>query len=672
MEYHDGNASASAGDTDDIRTLEELGFFGFTSFDQVNQFITGNTLDIDVLVIKDAPADSITVFGADFHTQFYAYWIAQGNKLYFPAKYHAEMRKIGAIYDENDARLLGKPTFTLDKAELDIMRNAASLLGPFPNDDGAGVQETAVAQQPTDPQLLDLDFDTPMDFTSMDLDAPIDFDTPMQDNLDIPMQDNFDFAPQETQATASEQYDDLDTLLSLSTSTNSPSVSDYSQDQESPIPTFATPVNFAGASNESQNGELLAPTFDTPANQPGALDGSQALFYVQPAPIASLDVRNIYDGSEALFAVQPTTEFPVQTFPVDFPTADNAFQNTFQVTLASESASPPHTPAPPSEALPVREARAVREAREACEAREARSRSGSPSDSGTITRLNGTLSKQALEELLATGLYQAMYWQTRDQQGDVHRCQPSQGYRRILTEMHARGEIQAIPTVDSDLMANVVYSHAPPPSVDVRLLGDVYLTIVEILAFFPAHHTRWIDVIHRLHGGRWSTRDPSKKIYSARGFIIVSGKRSHKTLVDRESDRVCRHQTILKLKDLAPAPYIDLTCQHWTHPKQTPWGQKEAAKDGHDLIDYYVSDLADGFPRALFPRDEDAGVLTAVVAYVLDNPNDNECKQLKLSGVSAFAKAKRLFWTPDEAGLSTEVDQHADTRARDRFILAGV
>jgi len=58
----------------------------------------------------------------------------------------------------------------------------------------------------------------------------------------------------------------------------------------------------------------------------------------------------------------------------------------------------------------------------------------------------------------------------------------------------------------------------------------------------------------------------------------------------------------------------DYTCEEWTPPWTTIWGQNKY------LIDYYVEDLPAGVPRAHFPKGDDKGALTWAVEYVLDHP----------------------------------------------------
>ncbi|KAL1608020.1 hypothetical protein SLS60_002959 [Paraconiothyrium brasiliense] len=214
-----------------------------------------------------------------------------------------------------------------------------------------------------------------------------------------------------------------------------------------------------------------------------------------------------------------------------------------------------------------------------------------------------------------------------------------------------------------------VYTHAPFYTVDLRLLGDVYITAHELLTWFPDHLVYWPDCVRRLGGAGWTNSDMVKFIYVVRG-MTSSASKEDALIAERDISRIGHYRGDLGLTQshqakngTVPQPYADLTCANFQDPRRH--GHMQGG-DMASLIDYYVSDLVDGVVPTMYPTGANASALTDVIQLVKDFPDYAECRALKLSGVSAFAKQMGLFRTAAEAGLQTSMHSgatHADSTA---------
>lgn len=234
------------------------------------------------------------------------------------------------------------------------------------------------------------------------------------------------------------------------------------------------------------------------------------------------------------------------------------------------------------------------------------------------------------------------------------------GAWRIWQEMNSMLPVHSIiPRWD----AHPVHSRAPPATVDLRLLEDVYLTAFELLAYFPCHSQRWHDYVKRFRGSQWGATDMFKLAYVIRGLITDEIPDHIGKMTIAEATMFSRGLRSMQKNFPDPnitiyRPYEDLTCSKWVPPVRDR--SIQFAYGDHDvyLMDYYVYDLADGLAPHLLPIGRNAGPLTAVVRYALDHAD--ECKDLKLSDVSAFSKRMGLFQTSVEADLATSPEEHAD------------
>lgn len=219
----------------------------------------------------------------------------------------------------------------------------------------------------------------------------------------------------------------------------------------------------------------------------------------------------------------------------------------------------------------------------------------------------------------------------------------STGVTRIWSEM---GIVLPAAAVKEHMSYHPVYTLAPVFSVDLRLLGDVYVTDTELLTWFPDHLVFWPDCLDRLSGARWTVSGMLQVFYKAHGIDTTSGVDKETFIRDRS--RVC-HQ-LKRLGRPVPEPYTDLTFASWREPRECEMVRYNSIQQ---LTDYYVSDLADGVSLEKFPSGGNAGPLTTAIRITRDHPDDAEAQGLKLSGVSAFLKKHGLF-AHFGAGQATE------------------
>jgi hypothetical protein len=212
-----------------------------------------------------------------------------------------------------------------------------------------------------------------------------------------------------------------------------------------------------------------------------------------------------------------------------------------------------------------------------------------------------------------------------------------------------------------------IFGRAAFYTVDLRLLGDLYVTALELLTWFPEHMVYWPDFVYRFAGAGWIHSDMIKYYYIVHGMDSMSGLDIQR-MAERDRSRLNHYRARLGLTQQdAPIlhPYTDFTCSNWQLP-QADKRIMRGLKFQNTFIDYYVSDIGDGIPPAMFPTGENAGPLTAALEIVRDNPDDPVCQSLKLSGVSQFVKDMGLFRTAEQAGLQTSPPpgvRHADSTA---------
>ena len=194
-----------------------------------------------------------------------------------------------------------------------------------------------------------------------------------------------------------------------------------------------------------------------------------------------------------------------------------------------------------------------------------------------------------------------------------------------------------------------VYSHAPPVSVDIRLLGDIYITTHELLTFFPGHIAYWRDYVYRLGAANWSNAETVVFIYMVRGQLAYTNQVAG--MVHRDQSRFQKFRVSVGLNHGDEVPFFnDLTCTQWVDPRpDNTLGSILSTQ----LIDYYVSALAEGVPPENFPTGDNAGPLTDLIRHLQANPDLPECRTLTLRGASEFTKRLGIFRTSAQAGLDT-------------------
>jgi hypothetical protein len=197
-----------------------------------------------------------------------------------------------------------------------------------------------------------------------------------------------------------------------------------------------------------------------------------------------------------------------------------------------------------------------------------------------------------------------------------------------------------------DLPDHKLYSHSPPSSVEIRLMGNVVVTSVELMSFFPVHYD-WTDYLRRMYHGGWSWQRIAEFIMNVRdeGGSETENLRSN---MAKRAARVMGDE----LKNGTRTPVTNFTCAGWV------------PSEG-EVTEYFVVDLAAGIQRDDFPTGVDRGPLTRTIEYLLDHPEQKISQGLKLSQLAHFVQQKGfedLAALGMQAGAAVNADNEACNR----------
>jgi hypothetical protein len=179
-----------------------------------------------------------------------------------------------------------------------------------------------------------------------------------------------------------------------------------------------------------------------------------------------------------------------------------------------------------------------------------------------------------------------------------------------------------------DKKPDALVSFSPPPNVDLGLMGNLRVTVTELLTFFPSH-VRWHDYLYRMRQNGWSNKHIAGFINYARQLAGDDAKKM--TWVQqavREAD-----EGILKFKGTKERPLTNrpawrttgFTCANWApYPKLQG---NEATP-----IDYYLVDLADGVVN--WPEGNGARLLTRAVQHAIKHGH----RYVRISQIRQFLK----------------------------------
>ncbi|KAI4630886.1 hypothetical protein J4E83_002410 [Alternaria metachromatica] len=176
---------------------------------------------------------------------------------------------------------------------------------------------------------------------------------------------------------------------------------------------------------------------------------------------------------------------------------------------------------------------------------------------------------------------------------------PPEGLVRIATEMNIDMKDYRV-----DGKPHPVYSMGAPKQVDIRLLGSIPVTIVEMAIWFPAHGSLWPDWTQRFARSGWTQNNIADLINRAYNTDAVEGvgpstisQQTNKHGREIQELSGSRGQKQQHLPVIATSPDTSFSCESWTPPD-----------DEYRLVDYYVRDLANGVDRENYPSGSDRGL----------------------------------------------------------------
>ncbi|KAI4654900.1 uncharacterized protein J4E78_007079 [Alternaria triticimaculans] len=215
---------------------------------------------------------------------------------------------------------------------------------------------------------------------------------------------------------------------------------------------------------------------------------------------------------------------------------------------------------------------------------------------------------------------------------------PPEGLVRIATEMNVDMKDYRV-----DGKPHPVYSMGAPKQVDIRLLGSIPVTIVEMAIWFPAHGSLWPDWTQRFARSGWTQNNIADLINRAYNTDAVEGVGP--STISQQTNKHGREARELlessgqgqqQITESAAHPVTSFSCESWTPPG-----------DEYQLVDYYVRDLANGVDRDDFPSGSDRGLLTQLIEFVDDNLD--EWADLLLSDVQFIEDSGGYFQTTNPA-----------------------
>ncbi|KAF1954435.1 hypothetical protein CC80DRAFT_506448 [Byssothecium circinans] len=191
-----------------------------------------------------------------------------------------------------------------------------------------------------------------------------------------------------------------------------------------------------------------------------------------------------------------------------------------------------------------------------------------------------------------------------------------------------------------------VYSTAPPRSANITLMGDLVVTSIELLTFFP-HHLDWQDWVKRIAGAKWGWTEAIRFMCKARGIDAIQ-------YMSNIVNNLCKKAAKAKPAYSAHHPSTVFSCQNWTPPEKLR------------LMNYHVLDLAEGVLRSEFPTGVDKGPLTYAIEFARDHPTAPEVDRLMLNGLPQFIQEKGFDNCIPSLGLNITSAAHPDVEACER------
>ncbi|KAF2818820.1 hypothetical protein CC86DRAFT_472489 [Ophiobolus disseminans] len=159
---------------------------------------------------------------------------------------------------------------------------------------------------------------------------------------------------------------------------------------------------------------------------------------------------------------------------------------------------------------------------------------------------------------------------------------------------------------------------APPKNLDIRILGDLELTVDELAAFFPNHYP-WIAYMARFQKGSWEPTAVARLICHFRGFSGIDDAK----LIDRERNKLHKQKDKCELSLVNDGitnneeKHIDsgYTLGTWISPIGRERNRKAPAWRCGLVDDIPLIELADGL--AHWPSGKGVRHLTRAVRHVV-------------------------------------------------------
>ncbi|KAH3960739.1 hypothetical protein HBH70_172360 [Parastagonospora nodorum] len=219
------------------------------------------------------------------------------------------------------------------------------------------------------------------------------------------------------------------------------------------------------------------------------------------------------------------------------------------------------------------------------------------------------------------------------------------GRKRAWIDLHGTLPADALKDYDNVHTSNCTYEHA-----DIRLLGGIYVTIIELMSFFPEHH-KWRAIANCMRIARWSAGKIREYIFWSRQ-LPVTALRAHLGSAMRHQSVQSQTWTEVQIDGVRVN-----SAAGWTMGGiSTDRSMGERAQYSQ-LSDYFLVDLAEGLVN--FPHGADRGILTVTVQHAMNHGHD----RVKMSNLASYVQTQALVQQSGVSLARTSIVFDADSAA---------
>ncbi|KAH4113564.1 hypothetical protein HBI82_169070 [Parastagonospora nodorum] len=219
------------------------------------------------------------------------------------------------------------------------------------------------------------------------------------------------------------------------------------------------------------------------------------------------------------------------------------------------------------------------------------------------------------------------------------------GRKRAWIDLHGTLPADALKDYDNVHTSNCTYEHA-----DIPLLGGIYVTIIELMSFFPEHH-KWRAIANRMRIARWSAGKIREYIFWSRR-LPVTALRAHLGSAMRYQSVQSQTWTEVQIDGVRVN-----SAAGWTMGGiSTDRSMGERAQYSQ-LSDYFLVDLAEGLVN--FPHGADRGILTFTVQHAMNHGHD----RVKMSNLASYVQTQALVHQSGVSLAHTSIVFDADSAA---------